>query len=92
MLSNSSAKNCVQDFMLAYLATLRKAFSQVRHCSISLDGLRVSGSEMLQLAFFDLASEQACWLPPQATLPLSAHRRGVRACGSPVSDQVCLAI
>jgi len=91
-LSNTAAKNCVQDFMLNYLATLRKTFSQVRHCSISLDGFRVSGRDMLLLAFFDLGSEQACWLPPQATLPLSTQPRRVQECGSPVSDQVCVAI
>ena len=66
MLSDSAARNLIRDHMLLYLAASRHTFGKARHCSISLDGLRAGGNDMMQLAFYDVDADLACWLPPQA--------------------------
>ena len=63
MLSDSAARNLIRDHMLLYLATSRHTVGKARHCSLSLDGLRVGGNDMMQLAFYDMDADLACWLP-----------------------------
>ena len=72
--SRSAAKNMAHDRMLLYLATLRKSFVAMRHCSISLDALRVGGTEIPQGACFDTGTELACGLPPQVPACAAARR------------------
>jgi hypothetical protein len=50
--------------MLLYLATSRHTFGKARHRSISLDAMLAGGHDMLQLAFYDVDADLACWLPP----------------------------
>ena len=66
LVSVRAAANFVQDNQLLYLATCQRTLQHEKHFSVSLDGVRSSGEEILVMALYAPGLQRACWLPPQA--------------------------
>jgi hypothetical protein len=63
-----------RDFMLQYWVEGVKEFSRCKHLSVSLDGARVSGEEVLYFAAYSPDLRLSVWLPPQAFSEVSEIR------------------
>lgn len=68
LVSLRAAGTFVQDNQLLYLTTCRRALADEKHFSVSLDGVRAGGEDVLMAALYCPRLGHACWLAPQAQL------------------------
>lgn len=82
---SATGETYVKDVMFNYWLALRRSGTSASRLSISLDGTRVSGHEVVNYACWDQDSSTACWLPPQAL-----RSQGVRLSNLCCTFRVCL--
>jgi len=69
-LQPQSGANMAKHTVYQYLLAGRELGSRTRHASLALDATRVSGDEVMSLAFFSCDQKEAMWLPAQVPLGL----------------------
>lgn len=70
LVSLRAAGTFVQDNQLLYLSTCRRALADEKLFSVSLDGVRAGGEDILLASLYATRLGRACWLPPQAMTPI----------------------